>query len=294
MSTLKKVKPIFNFIKKSRTPLVLCKNYELIGTDSETTVKIKDAFNLSDGLHKVATLGLVDSDRDIEGFPLCDFSGKAVDKITVLLEDIEMLIKFASDDETRPQLNSAGVNSGHLVATDGVTLHSVKLTKELKSDYVIPKTSLKILIRLMKAYGRLGVEIRLNKEFAFIENDDFGLKSRLLDREYPRWLNIVPKSFKDEIEVTSWIDFKELKCVFNKRFTSSIEIRDGEIVFKIIGCDNEYVIGKCDKGLDNIVIGFNVSYIDRVVGKNESFTLKFNNEYQPVMINDSIVMPMRV
>ena len=128
MSTLKKVKTVLNFIKKTKRPIlhyVEVKNGEMICTDFDTSIKIKDSFELKEGLQDIATFGLIDSIPFDGDFPLVDFDINKVDTFTLLsIDKLAYILKFASDDETRLHLCGVAIDyGGHMVACNGHVLN---------------------------------------------------------------------------------------------------------------------------------------------------------------------------
>ena len=303
MTTLKQIKPVFKKLTKGavRPALqnVLVKGGRIFATDLETSVIVKESFGLEDGMYNVNTLGLVDgSTEGIEDFPLhqLDVELDPVDTFELSSYLIESLLPFTSKDETRLQLQGIAINSGHYVACDGHTLKAVKTSNEVNNNYIIPSSSLSILVQLLKRY-KVVVPFKclVNEEYLVIDNEFFSFKSRLIRREYPKWQVVVPSRFSKEALITNWINFKELKPLLDTRNNSSrLEFKNGDVTLIIKGHENnKYIIGNCDSQLDD-VIGFNLQYLDRAAGKSSEFTLKYNNELSPVEVNDSIVMPLKL
>ena len=237
MTTLKQLKPLFNKFKKSHRPIlnnVLVDSEGIKVHDLETTLLIKDNFGLEHGLHNIETLGLVGpGDKDVEEYPLLTLEIDPVDKVKVNLEEIDTLLPFVSSDETRLQLNGIAINSNNLVACDGHTLKNKELNQNVKNDYIIPKDSLKLLSKVMKKFKipkTNNFNIHLNEQFAVIDNHKFTLVSKLIQRDYPKWKAVIPVKYKNEIKITNWINFKELKPLFNKRtFACKLELNEGKV-----------------------------------------------------------------
>ena len=309
MTTLKQIKPVFNFIKKQSRPIlskIKVENNTLFLTDLETNLEIKNSFELAPGLHDVSTLGLVEpTQENIDDFPMfCDETNNPSDVIQLNSNTIDEFMPFISKDETRLHLNGLAVNNNHLVATNGHYLKKQKLEINNKDDYIIPSKSLEILSKLLKKYKiKTNVDVKLTDTFAYVVTDDFKLSSRLILREYPRWQAVLPKSTENEFTIDNWVNFKEIKPLFNKySFASRIKLENGLVKFKVmnesLNIKDEYTIGKCDDSL-NFEVGFNAKYIDTVMKKQKSMTFKYDNELRPVVFeNDSntngVVMPLKI
>lgn len=306
MTTLKNILPIFKSLTKGATRPILSQVYVSGGaikaTDLETSIVIKTAFGLNDGLHVVKTLGLVDGVNDeelIADFPhrLFPASFSESDSFTMNLELIESLLPFASKDETRINLNSIAINDGHFVACDGHTLKAVEIKEKatIEGDYVIPRTSMGLLVRLLKKYKIKGdFKCLVDNDYFYLDTDYFTFSARLIQRQYVKWSSVIPKSFSKTATIEQWIDFKELKPLLNTRKSSRIEFKNGEVTLIIAGYENnKYTLGYCDKELDD-TIGFNLEFLNRAAGKQKVFNFQFNNELAPVMVNNSIIMPLRL
>lgn len=299
MTTLKQIKPILNKFKKQNRPILtnaLVKGNELRVTDLETDICFKSDFGLEEGLHSIETIGLVDALQDnIEDYPLFQESSKN-ESFTFNLETIENLLPFCSKDETRLNLNGIALNDGNFVACDGHTLNNYPILEKLKEDYIIPRTSLEILVKLLKKYKiKDDFNCSICGTYFTVNNDNFIFTARLIQRDYAKWRTVIPKKFEGKAFINNWVNFKELKPLLNKRTKSSrLEFKNGEVTLIITGYENnKYIVGKCDKSLDK-TIGFNMSYLERASLGNKVFEIKFNNELNPVKVNEAIVMPLRL
>lgn len=296
---LKQLKPKLNFIKKNARPILtmvkVTKN-SLEVNDLETYVTIKKNYGLSEGLHRYDTLGLVAGEgTDINEYPLAPI-GTHQDVILVSLSDLEHTLKYASKDETRLHLNGVAIDGGFMVATDGHTLNRVKLEKETSRNYIMPRNSLTILIKLLKGYKLTGlIRIEFNDSHALVENAQFKVSMRLIERDFVRWQAIIPtKGFLNEIDVSEMPDFKDFKLLLNKRSNACI-IKASEGYVSLVPKlhpDNSYVIGAYTG--DDFELGFNFDYLVRAAKKDKSFKIKFNNLLSPCEVNGSIVMPLKL
>ena len=296
---LKQLKPKLNFIKKNARPILtmvkVTKN-SLEVNDLETYVTIKYNHGLSEGLHRYDTLGLVAGEgaANLDEYPLAPI-GTYQDVILVSLSDLEHTLKYASKDETRLQLNGIAIDSGYMVATDGHTLNRVKLNEKTSRDYIMPRTSLTVLIKLLKGYKLTGiVRIEFNDSHALVENAQFKVSMSLMERDYPKWQAIIPISFKNEIDVSDMPDFKDFKLLLDKRSNAcSIKASEGYVcLVPKLHPDNSYVIGAYTG--DDFELGFNFDYLVRAANKDKSFKIKFNKLLRPCEVNGSIVMPLKL
>lgn len=294
---IKTIKPKLNFIRKQVRPL-LCNvkitSDSLECTDLETYVRIKDNFEMQAGLQNFETLGLIDSveDKD-EQYPAFDFEIDPVESVQIDTTDIVDLLQYASKDETRLHLNCVTVDACSLVACNGHTLKHIDLDQKIDGTYLIPRTALNTVIKICKAYKRTGLtDFHFNEEYAVIDNDDFTIKIRLIQREYVKWSAVVPNKYNYSFNVTDWIDYKELKTLFNKRGACKIESIEGNAVLTSTEHpNNQYIIGKTK---DTFELGFNIAYLEIASNGLKEFEIKFNNEVSPILVNNAIIMPLKV
>lgn len=308
MTTLKQLKPVLNFIKKSRRPIlqhIKVNENGLLLTDLETSLLIKDNFNLDYGYHNITTLGVgKPSVIDSDDFPMISLENSKNDEIKLNVDLLEDLSKYCSNDETRIFLNCIAVNDNHLVATDGYKLQRYKIDNEVNKTYLIPKTSIKVLIRLLKKFKiKDNFTCQLDSDNILIDNDCFTFSSRLIQRDYVKWQAVIPKRFAHKVTINNWIDLKELKPLFDQRsFGCKIVIKNEKVMLEINNVEKyEYEIGFYDNKelitLDQekieCEIGFNVKFLDIAIGKTKESVLKFNNESSPTEINGAIVLPFK-
>lgn len=297
---LKQLKPKLSFIKKNSRPRLTQIKVTKTGlecTDLETFVRIKDNYGMSEGLQNYSTLGLTNSSNDVDEYPTHNVDTDHRDFILIDLVKIEECLKYASKDETRLYLNGVAINAGHLVATDGHTMKSYELGEKLEHNYIMPSSSLKVLIKLLKGYKLKGlVRITLNEQWATVDNSQFTLSMRLIQRDYPKWQNIVPTKYSKLIEINDFNKVVEAKELFKetRSYSSRLSAINGEVYLIPKNYpDNRFLIGTCFAGED-FELGFNYSYLVRASNKKNEFTIKFNNELSPCEVNNAIVMPLKL
>lgn len=295
IQTLDKIKPVLNFIKKNNRPalqMIEVRENGLYATDLETYIHIKYNFGVEIGHQNINTLGLVDSVKDFEDFPCIDFTTSSTESLTVKVETLKHLLKFASKDETRLSMNSIALNDGALVAVDGHTLHFVELEKKFNREYLMPRTSIGHLIKICSKYKLKEIELLFGDEFTTVRTEYFTLKMRNICRDFVKWRHVVPTKFENSVGVTNWVNFKELKPLFCPYYKCELKEVEGNLVLIPKNYpNNQYIIGKCD--IEGLRLLFNASYIERAASGSKEFTIKYNSELTPTEINSSIVMPQR-
>lgn len=301
--TLKQLKPIFkSVVSKNQRPILnnaMVVNNKILLTDIETHLYIKDTYQLKEGLHTLDTIDLLTENNGVDtiDFPLLAENIDIQDRAHLInIKLLEHSIKFASKDETRLYLNGLCVCKDNLVATNGHVLIFNEIDYQGNESYIIPTKSIKVLIRLMKKYKFENVTMGFGEGFMIVDNSQFKLIVRTIKREYPKYQAVIPAKFKYQFNVTNWINFKELKPLFNsKTFKCFVTVIAGIVSLTIDGHDGLYIIGHCeDKKLD-LRLGFNASYLDLVCNGHDRTVLKGNNEMSPMLTNrNELIMPMKL
>ena len=177
MTTLKQLKPLFNYAKKQTRPLltrIVVDNVSIKITDLETTIRIQDNFGLKVGYHDINTLGLtkpIENIEDIKDYPyyLFDFKIDELYSLKISQETIQSFLPFCSKDETRIYLNGIAI-----VATNGHILKFEPLANKTDHSFIIPYTSLVILNTLLKKYKiKDDITMLFNEECLIINHEYF-------------------------------------------------------------------------------------------------------------------------
>jgi DNA polymerase III sliding clamp (beta) subunit (PCNA family) len=295
---LEQLKSKLSYLKKNKRPIlnmiqVLPNGLQC--TDLETDIKIKNNYGLNEGLQKLDALGLLPSDKSLEGeFPQLFITNKhARDNVTVKINDLFYCLKFASSDETRLYLNCVAFDNSNMVAIDGHTMKTYK-TEQLSESYLIPKTSLKVLEGLIKGFKiKETITFSFDDSFAYSDNEFFSFKARLIKREFPKWQTVVPVKFKYNFLMSDLPSLKTIKPLLNPR-TSIIKIvsENKKLTLVIPDQDLSYPIGEYQG--ENFQLGINMNYLERACNGEKLVCVKFNNELSPLEINNAIVMPMKI
>ena len=99
---LKQLKPKLNFIAKNSRPRltqIKVNRDSLQCTDLETFVTIKDNHGMSEGLQHYSTLGLIDSSKDVEDYPIFNVDGYHRDSCKMDVSRLVRCLEFTSKDE---------------------------------------------------------------------------------------------------------------------------------------------------------------------------------------------------
>lgn len=300
---LEQLKTKLRHLKKAYRPIlnhVHISNLGIYCTDLETNILIKNNYGLKEGLKLLDTLSTeidLPSNVEISEYPIIDVDKIKGETITVKIDDLFRVNQFSSNDETRMFLNCVCFDVDHMVAVDGHKLKAIELDKKLKHSYLVPNTSLKILKGLLGGYKiKDTISFKLSENYAWIDNEFFTMKIRLITREFPKWRTILPKKFEYEFKIDKPIDFKALKPVINKYNKRIIlESVSGTVYLKLdeVKDYQGIIIGTCSSS-ENFIIGVNAEYLDLAANGEKQYSVKFNSSLSPLLINEAIVMPLKV
>lgn len=298
MKTLKQIKPIFSPFKKSSRPIlehIRVTNSTIEVTDLETFIVLKGNYDLSPGLHSYETFEHNIAIEDDGEYPCFDLNALELETFTLKLKDIERLLPFTSNDVTRLYLNAIAINTGHLVACDGHTLAYEKLPKDNENSYLMPRDSMRHLIRLCKKFKVDSFDVTLNNEYGFVDDDKFTLKFRLIQRDYPKWRCIIPTRYETAFTVSLMPRFNAIKNLLKKHnHAVKIEATKGKLIMSSTEYpDKTWHIGSSPSDLET-VFGVNFKYLDRATKGKKTFEINYNNAFAPFKIDNAIVMPLKL
>lgn len=200
-----------------------------------------------------------------------------------------------------------------MVGTDGHRLSMVDRVVDAKhkeENVIIPKKAMVELRRLLeedtpKAELRLG----FSKNHALFKRDGLIMVSKLIDGNYPNYLQVVPAKNTKKITVSKDIFSHAVKrvSILSKEKTNAVKIQlePGKLVLSTnnpeVGEANEE-LGVDYKG-EAMAIGFNSRYLMDVLSAmdRETISLELSDALSPCLITEEgddnykcVVMPMRV
>jgi len=298
MRTLEQIKTVLKYASKQKREAL---NHCLItpkgiqATDLETNVLIKNSYDLK-GVYKIDQLGAFSKASElikVEDIPWIEWELKEVDKIHVSIKTLETINKHSSKDETRIFLNGIYFDNENIVATNGYHLKAVRHEQTLNNSYIIPRESIDILSKLCKAYKVSSVVLRFEPNWVEFNSEHFTWQSRLINREYIKYQAVIPKKWNETMEIKNFPELKTYKTFLEKNKEKSIlEIINNEIFFIIPNTEIKIKIG--ETSIKDTAIGFNPLFLEIAREDKKDFTINFNSELSPVLINDSIIMPLKL
>lgn len=299
MTNIVALKPIIKSIIGGRyTRPILTKVYSnsvgLSLTNLETYITIKGT-NLPYGLLDFDSLGITNklSELDYTDYPLFPDTIPN-DKITVSIENLELLMGSVSTDETRINLCGICWAGTDLVSINGhiMTVISGQVNNGRDSS-IMPSSSIKALIKLSKKFKLKEVTISVDSELFKVDNAHFTLMGRLISREFPKYQSVIPVKTSKEMVIVHPVKFKEVKSILNTNKAVRLETDNQVTSLVVAGSDFKQVVGNSEfKG----IIGFNLKYLEFLT--NLDSKLEFNNELSPVKVTKGnilrIAMPLKV
>ncbi len=138
--------------------------------------------------------------RDVGDFPTAPTHAEAGDWIPAapLLRGLKAVAFAASTDESRLQLNSVGVDSGALVASDGKRLAEF-VGANTSGKGLIPTKAVKVLLRHLKLED--DVFWTMDGETLRVRGTRGYTYTRLMKGQMPDYASLIPEEFSTDIRV---------------------------------------------------------------------------------------------
>lgn len=215
----------------------------------------------------------------------------------VLRDMINQTIFSAATAEDKPILTGLMFHMEkdllEIVALDGyrMAVRSQQIISEIEASCVVPARTARDIARIMEDSEK-NVKITINGNMALFELDGTEVYSRLLEGEYIKYKNLLPKSSKTEVTVE-----RELLCDSVER--ASVLAREGsnnlvklEVRENILNISSNSEIGNMDENIpviqsgDNLTIAFNAKYILDVLKSidGKEVRMQFNTPISPCLI----------
>jgi DNA polymerase-3 subunit beta len=238
-----------------------------------------------------------------------------------LREMIKKTLYSVGENDARYVLNGlfvhmtqtkGGINI-RMVGTDGHRLSMIDRIVEAKHkemSIIIPKKAMIELRRILeedapKAELRLG----FSKNHALFKRDGLVMVSKLIDGNYPNYLQVIPAKSTKKVSVSKDVFTHAVRrvSILSKEKTNAVKMQLEK--GKLILSTNNPEVGEATEELDvdykgeGISIGFNSRYLMDVLTAmdRESIALELSDALSPCLITEEgdelykcVVMPMRV
>lgn len=320
---VKKAKPVANSYKndivnvfatikdnKIRPVLSKCKvtKDEIIGTDLECTVIIKNTHNIPEGIYTKQMVELKTYQEtykdEFEEFPIIkyDRQGKLTTySKTELEEALNKVIFCANKSDENLALKCVRFNNKFIATTDTYRMITVDLNSN--TEFSLPLDSAKVLQKILKSSNAETVQLYDEDRLEFYIDDTI-LISRKIDLPFPDvknfeknfvfTSNIVIKHSSEEL-IDSMKKLHKVSCV-NRDSKNSFIIDFKNKVFKAIGIDNKIEIPfEFTGNVDFDLISLNAKMIEeylKTVSLNKVEIDLYNNRSAVKINKEYIIMPL--
>ncbi len=238
-----------------------------------------------------------------------------------LREMIKKTLYSVGENDARYVLNGLFVHmtqaknglNVRMVGTDGHRLSMIDRVVDAKhkeESMIIPKKAMMELRRLLEEDSSQA-ELRLgfSKNHALFKRDGLVMVSKLIDGNYPNYMQVVPAKSTKKVAVSKDLLSHAVKrvSILSKEKTNAVKIQLEKD--RLILSTNNPEVGEASEELavdykgDSITIGFNSRYLMDVLGAMDrtNIALELNDPLSPCLITEEgdenykcVVMPMRV
>jgi DNA polymerase-3 subunit beta len=239
-----------------------------------------------------------------------------------LREMIKKTLYSVGENDARYVLNGLFVHmtqeknglSIRMVGTDGHRLSMIDRVidaKHREESMIIPKKAMLELRRLLEEDPSGSGELRLgfSKNHALFKRDGLVMVSKLIDGNYPNYLQVVPAKSTKKVIVSKDLFSHAVKrvSILSKEKTNAVKMQLEKDVLTL--STNNPEVGEASEELavdykgEAITIGFNSRYLMDVLSAMDRATigLELNDSLSPCLITEEgdehykcVVMPMRV
>ncbi len=200
-----------------------------------------------------------------------------------------------------------------MVGTDGHRLSMIDRVVDAKhkeESLIIPKKAMMELRRLLEEDGpKTELRLGFSKNHALFKRDGLVMVSKLIDGNYPNYLQVVPTKSSKKVTVSKEVITHAVKrvSILSKEKTNAVKLQLDQD--RLVLSTNNPEVGEANEELsvdyrgEGIAIGFNSRYLMDVLTAmdREKITLELNDPLSPCLITEEgdehykcVVMPMRV
>ncbi len=239
----------------------------------------------------------------------------------LLREMIKKTLYSVGENDARYVLNGLFVHMSQgkggltirMVGTDGHRLSMIDRVidaKHKEESLIIPKKAMMELRRLLEEDApKTELRLGFSKNHALFKRDGLVMVSKLIDGNYPNYLQVVPTKNTKKVTVSKDVMTHAVKrvSILSKEKTNAVKLQLENN--RLILSTNNPEVGEANEELavdyrgEGIAIGFNSRYLMDVLTAmdREKITLELNDPLSPCLITEEgddqyrcVVMPMRV
>ncbi len=239
----------------------------------------------------------------------------------ILRDMIKKTLYSVGENDARYVLNGLFVHMSQvkgglnirMVGTDGHRLSMIDRVidaKHKEESLIIPKKAMLELRRILEEDSPKG-ELRLgfSKNHALFKRDGLVMVSKLIDGNYPNYLQVVPAKSTKKVTIAKDVFTHAVKrvSILSKEKTNAVkmQLEEGRLILST----NNPEVGEASEELavdykgDSVAIGFNSRYLMDVLSAmdRQTIALELNDALSPCLITEEgdehykcVVMPMRV
>jgi DNA polymerase-3 subunit beta len=246
---------------------------------------------------------------------------KDSDIINISCQDLKELIKNTSfsmgNQDIRAYLNGLYFEVDQdkiiVVATDGhrLSIGEIKQKNQLtdKKSVVLPRKAVMELSKILAKSKNTQIDIHLSKNYFYLTNDNTTIISRLIDGNFPSYLQVLPTNFENTIIINRLEFLKSLEqaSIFVEERTKGVKLlfKNSQLNIFTHSERGQAKIQISTQNFDKeIEIAFNIYYLISILDKLTSDEINMvipGGENQSCMLSSLddetyqyIVMPMRI
>jgi DNA polymerase-3 subunit beta len=292
---------------------------ELPAEDIQIKVEDNNWVKIQTGHSQFKLIGL--PREEYPALPDVAEEGMIVIDSSTLREMIKKTLYAVGENDARYVLNGLfvhmsqgkGVLTVRMVGTDGHRLSMIDRTidaKHREESLIIPKKAMLELRRLLEEdAGQAELRLGFSKNHALFKRDGLVMVSKLIDGNYPNYLQVVPTKSTKKVTVVKDVFTHAVRrvSILSKEKTNAVKLQleNGKLMLST----NNPEVGEASEELaveykgEAITIGFNSRYLmDALMAMDRpSITLEMSDALSPCLLTEEgdeqykcVVMPMRV
>lgn len=228
-----------------------------------------------------------------------------------LREAIRQTIYATLAEDPRPFLSSIlweiSPEKLRLVATDvnRLSIRDLKINGNSKGSALVPVRSLREIANIYGSNSEEKLKVFLNEKMLFVEGFGITFSTRLIEAQFPRYEQVIPRDFQGKIELerNKFISALERTALVSNSIKISISIDKIVITAKEPDKGRSYEELQADVDGNPMEIGFNVRFLLEFLKSldAEEIIFQYVQEQKPALlmgknVNDYqyIVMPLKL
>jgi DNA polymerase III subunit beta len=226
-------------------------------------------------------------------------------------EAIKQTVYATLAEDPRPFLSSIlwefEVNKLRLVATDvnRLAIKDLAIKSEVQKNALVPVRALKELANIFGTLLDESLKIQFDEKLIFVKGAGITFSSRLVEAQFPRYEQVIPKDFNGSAKVNRSKFIEALERTALVSFSVKLSLKDQQMVITAKEPDKGRSYEEIEIEADgpDIDIGFNARFILEFLKTvdSESVLIKYIQDQKPVLLLGEgqedyryIVMPLKL